>query len=109
MKQIILILFLLAGINSVLNAQELKEIEGKYFLNGQLYSGEWSTFFENGSLKMHARFKNGLKNGKTKIFFEDGQLNEIRSYKKNEMHGKWIMYNNHNVKISIAKNKIHIK
>ena len=105
MKQSVLLFLILFGANSLVKGQELVEKEGVYFLQGEFFSGKWTTNFDNGGIKMEAHFKNGLKNGKTKIWYEDGQINEIRSYKKNEMHGKWLMYNNHNIKISVARYK----
>ncbi|HKI88620.1 MAG TPA: hypothetical protein VKA38_06285, partial [Draconibacterium sp.] len=102
MKRTFLIFFLLASVNYFAGAQQLVEKEGKYLLNGEPYSGTWVTYFDSGNVKMEAKFKDGLKNGKTYIYFDNGQLNEIRSYKNNKMDGKWVMYNDHNIKISIA-------
>ena len=64
------------------------------------------TYYDNGSVKMEAKFRNGLKDGKRlKFISKMARLNEIRSYKKNEMDGKWVMYNSHNIKISVAHYK----
>jgi len=84
-----MILFLIFG----LNAQDIKEIDGLYYENNELYSGSYCTLHDNGQVKMEMKVKEGKKHGKVKIYFENGRLNEIRSYKNNRMHGKWEMYN----------------
>jgi hypothetical protein len=109
MKQIFLIFLFITSLQGVIKAQELVEKGDAYFLNGELYNGKWTTYYENGSVKMITEIKKGFKDGQTKIWFEDGQLNEIRSYKQNKMHGKWVMYNNHNIKISVARYKNGLK
>lgn len=103
MKQIFLIATIITLFISGLNAQEIEETNGLYFKNNELYTGKYSTYFENGQLKMNMKIVEGKKEGKIRIYFENGQLHEIRSYKNNQMHGKWTMYNEQNIKVSVAR------
>ncbi len=96
----ICILFLNAA-----NAQEITEVDGIYYKNGQLYTGEYTSRYDNGMVKMTAKIYEGKKEGAVQIFFENGQLNEIRSYKNNLMDGTWEMYNIYKVKVSVANYK----
>jgi antitoxin component YwqK of YwqJK toxin-antitoxin module len=109
MKKIIWVTALFSLLFATAKAQDIKEIDGLYYKNGKLYSGEYVTRFDNGQLKMTMKIAEGKKEGKIKIYFENGLLHEIRSYKNNQMHNKWVMYNDHNIKISVARYKNGVK
>ncbi len=103
MRQVILIVLML-GIGTLeIAAQEIKEIDGLFYREGQLYSGPYVTHYPNGTIKMEMNLKKGKKNGNVRLYFENGALNEIRSFRMNEMHGKWEMYNAERVLISEAR------
>ncbi|MBL7971596.1 MAG: hypothetical protein JNL03_08755, partial [Prolixibacteraceae bacterium] len=75
-------------------AQNIKEVDGIYLSpDSKPYSGKYSSQFGNGNIKMEMYLKKGLKDGQVRIYFPDGQLNEIRAYRKNLMHGTWIVFN----------------
>jgi antitoxin component YwqK of YwqJK toxin-antitoxin module len=100
----IFILFLNAA-----KAQEIKEVDGIYYQNGQLYTGEYTSRYENGIVKMTAKISEGKKEGIVQVYFDNGQLNEIRSYKNNLMDGTWEMYNIYKIKVSVANYKNGLK
>jgi len=89
--------------------QDISEKEGVYYQNGKPYSGVLNEYYPNGKVKTELNLKNGLKVGRVKIFSEKGQLAEIRSFKKNEMHGTWVVYNEKGMKTSIANYKNGLK
>jgi antitoxin component YwqK of YwqJK toxin-antitoxin module len=109
MKRLSLIFVLVSLLLNVAKAQEIKEIDGIYYQNGQLYTGEYTSRYDNGMVKMTAKISEGKKEGIVQIFFENGQLNEIRSYKNNQMDGTWEMYNIYKVKVSVANYKNGLK
>lgn len=109
MRRISLIIAFISLLLNVSKAQEIKEIEGIYYQNGQLYTGEYTSRYDNGMVKMTAKIVEGKKEGIVQVFFENGQLNEIRSYKNNQMDGTWEMYNIYKVKVSVANYKNGVK
>jgi antitoxin component YwqK of YwqJK toxin-antitoxin module len=109
MKKLLVIAgFFILFLNAA-NAQEIKEVEGVYYKDGKLYTGEFTSRHENGMVKMTAKISEGKKEGVVQIFFDNGQLNEIRSYKNNLMNGTWEMYNIYKVKVSVANYKNGLK
>ena len=109
MRQVILIVLMLGFGTADMAAQEIKEIDGLFYRDGQLYSGPYVTHYPNGTIKMEMNLKKGKKNGNVRLYFENGTLNEIRSFRMNEMHGKWEMYNADLVLISEARYKKGMK
>lgn len=109
MKKIILILGICVLFLNASRAQEIKEVDGLYYQNDELYTGEYTSRYDNGKVKMTAKISEGKKEGIVQIFFENGQLNEIRSYKNNLMDGTWEMYNIYKVKVSVANYKNGLK
>lgn len=109
MKKLSLIIVLFSLLLNVAKAQEITETDGLYYKNGLLYTGEYTSRFDNGMVKMTAKISEGKKEGIVQIFFENGQLNEIRSYKNNLMDGTWEMYNIYKVKVSVANYKDGLK
>ncbi len=109
MKKILLIIGITTLFLTGINAQEIKEVDGIYYQNGQLYTGEYTSRYDNGMVKMTAKISEGKKEGIVQIYFENGQLNEIRSYKNNLMNGTWEIYNIYKVKVSLANYKDGLK
>jgi len=109
MKKLILIAGICILFLNVAMAQEIKEIDGIFYQNGQLYTGEYISRYDNGKVKMTAKISEGKKEGIVQIYFENGQLNEIRSYKNNLMDGTWEIYNIYKVKVSVANYKDGLK
>lgn len=109
MKKIILITGIFILFLNAARAQEINEVDGIYYKNGQLYTGEFTSRYDNGMVKMTAKISEGKKEGIVQIFFENGQLNEIRSYKNNLMDGTWEIYNIYKVKVSVANYKDGLK
>lgn len=109
MNRKLLILGIVILIVNGLQAQEIKEMEGRYYKNNEAFTGKYTTLYESGNMKMEASVKNGNKHGKVTTWFENGTLNEIRSYRKNQMHGKWEKYNNKGILISVARYKNGVK
>jgi len=109
MKKIILITGICILFLNAATAQEINEVDGIYYKNSQLYTGEFTSRYDNGMVKMTAKISEGKKEGIVQIFFENGQLNEIRSYKNNLMDGTWEIYNIYKVKVSVANYKDGLK
>lgn len=102
MKTFIIIIFL--TLTSVIGYSSNGKIEKNsdklmytsYYDNGMLkeigqYSttkkriGEWTSFWDNGSVRVEASFKKGKKDGEWKYYTPDGKLMCIAFYKKNKI------------------------
>ena len=69
-------------VTSILINAQIVEKNGKYYdLNDNLYTGEYTEFYDNGNLKMMMNLENGLIIGEVSIYYENGNLNEQREYK----------------------------
>ncbi|WP_241687974.1 toxin-antitoxin system YwqK family antitoxin [Ancylomarina salipaludis] len=94
-------------------SQSIKEIEGLYYsVEGDLYTGTYTEFYENGNKRIEMNLTEGKRDGKITLFFQDEQIQEVRSYVKGLMDGTWVTWNNQSVKIAEArykKNKKHGK
>jgi len=70
--------------------------------DGFPYTGEYSEFYDNGSLKLKATFVDGYADGKYFTYYADGTLKEARSYKNGVFHGTWISYDQNGDVLSSA-------
>ena len=102
-KYLLLIISYLFSIT--INAQEIKESGGVYYSGLQPFTGVYTTYFENGNVKMAFSLKDGLKNGDTKFYYETGLLKEVCSYRNNLMDGIWTTYNATGVRVAVARYK----
>ena len=100
MKHWIPVIFLLT-LSGMLSAQQITVNSNGLYLdeNNNLYTGIYKEYYPKGNIKTEMSLRNGLKDGITTIYFENGKKNEIRSYKKGEMHGTWITWNELGVKL----------
>lgn len=60
--------------------------------NGTPFTGVATEHFANGSLKLHAAYRDGKQHGIEKVWYENGQLSSIRFYengKKIGTHKAW--------------------
>jgi hypothetical protein len=55
--------FLLIAIVS--GAQEIKEVDGKYFEGEKIYTGVYKEYFENENIRIEVNILDGLKDGLT--------------------------------------------
>jgi len=83
-------------------SQDIKEIDGVYYKGNTPFTGSFTSSFDNGKPRIDMNLVNGLKEGVVKVYFENGELNEIRAYKKNEMDGTWLTFNESKVKVAEA-------
>ncbi len=83
-------------------AQSIKEVDGVYYRGSTPYTGFYTSVYSNGNTRLEMNLIDGEKDGEVLVYFENGELNEIRSYKRNIMHGSWITYNEHKQKIGLA-------
>ena len=56
------------------NAQKLEEKDGIYYQDSELYSGKYTTYHDNGKIKMESYFLEGKKHGKCKLFLKQVRL-----------------------------------
>ncbi len=94
-------------------SQVIEEVEGLYYTkNGDLYTGTYTEFYDNGVKRIEMNIEEGKRHGKITLYFENEQVKEVRSYFSGLMHGTWMTWNNQSVKIAEAnykKNKKHGK
>lgn len=83
-------------------SQDIKEVDGVYYVVSKPYSGDFKSYYPDGKIKIEMTLIDGMKDGVVKVYFENGELNEIRSFKKNIMHGDWITYNENKIKVAEA-------
>ncbi|MBI9058549.1 MAG: hypothetical protein JEZ01_12365 [Labilibaculum sp.] len=96
-----------------------------YDSKGQLLSGEWKEYYDNGNLKLSGTFNTYKKNGEWRYYYENSQLKKTgnfnddkkieewqyyyeNGYKKmigaflnNERNGKWLRYGKRNGKLQV--------
>lgn len=110
-----LFLALLISLTSLVSFAQttVVEREGKYYdSNGNLYSGRYTSYYDNGNTKVDAIITNGLPNGEMKLFYPTGKIQEIRTYSLGEKDGRWEKWNEKGIKVSEAnfiKGKKHGK
>lgn len=65
-------------------------VEGRYQRGRQ--HGEWTYWFENGTVNRKATYKNGQPDGTWEVRREDGTLAAKRSFVDGQRHGEWITF-----------------
>ena len=55
------------------------------FKDGELFSGVYFEYYENGLDKYECSYRDGLKHGSEWMYDEYGMITEVRTYKKGEM------------------------
>ncbi len=92
MKNLILTLAVILSAFAV-SAQEVALVDGKFYNDGQLYSGSFSEYDQHGNvLVTHEKITNGLEDGAVTYYRNDGNVKEIRSYKDGLKDGTWITW-----------------
>ena len=91
-------------VGSIAVSQTITKNDQGIYINtmGELYTGIYKAYYENGNIKLESNLKDGLKNGISKTYFEDGTLHEVHSYKNDLMDGLWITYNKEQIKTAEA-------
>src|SRR6056297_2916344 len=106
MKNKILYILYLLLLSSNLFAQDIEQKGNKYYTSeGELYTGIYKEYFENGNLKLEASIKEGVYDGITILYFKSGNRKEQRAYREGKMDGTWINWNPNEVKIGLANYK----
>src|SRR5690242_20740539 len=95
-----LFLFLALCFAGVVSASESGEVKLFYDANGQLYSGKYITYHENGQVNSDFTISNGMIVGMAKFFYESGEVQETGNYVNGLKDGAWIRYSKTGVKIS---------
>ena len=97
MKKIIL-LAIIFSVGFVVKSQ-IVEKDGKYFdESGNLYSGEYEEFYDNGNLNEKREYKNGIFHGTWITWNKEGTKTAIAGYKDGKKHGEWIIWDDNGVK-----------
>ncbi|MBK9291692.1 MAG: toxin-antitoxin system YwqK family antitoxin [Bacteroidetes bacterium] len=76
-----------------LPAQELVRGADGFYLNGQLYTGEYITRHANGQTESVRNFVMGLEDGVSRYYNEAGMLIELRAWSNGKKHGTWVTFN----------------
>ena len=82
--------------------QQVVFVEGKYYKNGMLYTGETKEYYPDSTLKLIRTIRNGKENGTTSYYFSNGQIMEQREYRDGEKNGEWLNWNEKGIKIARA-------
>lgn len=59
-----------------------KKIEEGYVIDGK-YHGKWTSYYTDGTIRVIARFKNGIKHGTWSFYNENGELTHEVVYENN--------------------------
>ena len=62
--------------------------------NGEPFSGEVRSYYNNGVIKSSIEYKNGLKDGATHYFYDNGKEKRQEVYTKGVIHGMLTEYYN---------------
>lgn len=90
MKALILSVGLFLG--SLVNSQNITFQDGLYYQDGNLYSGKYTLFFDNGAAKQDLNIKDGKLNGEIIAYHENGTKKEVGQYENNLKFGLWSRY-----------------
>lgn len=60
---------------------------------GGVEHGEWKVYYPDGTLQSEGAFENGLEEGEWKFYNERAQLIKVGGYKLGLVHGLWEVYN----------------
>lgn len=74
------------------NNKSLEKLKGKYYLNGDLFSGFVFELVQNGDTSFVLSIKDGFKNGQAKYFWPNGNLKRWANFKEGNYHGEVIEY-----------------
>ncbi|HMM11502.1 MAG TPA: toxin-antitoxin system YwqK family antitoxin [Bacteroidales bacterium] len=75
------------------STQELVKGSDGFYLNGQLFTGEYVTRHANGQLESVRSFVHGLEDGVSRYYDLSGNLIELRAWSNGKKHGTWITFN----------------
>jgi antitoxin component YwqK of YwqJK toxin-antitoxin module len=82
---------------------DLEYRDGYYYKNGMLYTGTHITYFEDSTIQMEMKVRNGSLDGITRVFHPNGTQKEQRYYNEGEMDSLWINWNEKGVKLGEAR------
>ncbi len=103
LKQLLLLTALLFSYTTICAQINQDSDTGLYYdSQGNLYTGIYQEYDDDGLLLRKLQFLNGEFNGENTVFFADGSVKEIQSYKGGLMDGTWITYNHSGVKTAQA-------
>lgn len=74
-------------------SQDLVRGGDGFYLNGQLFTGEHITSYDNGQIESVRNFIKGLEDGVSKYYDAQGNLIELRAWSNGKKHGTWVTYN----------------
>jgi antitoxin component YwqK of YwqJK toxin-antitoxin module len=102
MKKLCFILALLAS-PAIFFAQEVTNKEGVFVgNNGEKYSGNLVSYFENGNKEYVYEIKNGIQHGKAEFFYSSGKLMESGMFANGLKAGKWTKWSEKGLKLAEA-------
>ncbi len=58
------------------------------YKNGELYTGVYQTYYENGNIEFEEEYLNGKAHGHHKNYFQNGNLKNDKLYENNQPNGK---------------------
>ena len=58
------------------------------YKNGELYTGVYQTYYENGNIEFEEEYLNGKAHGHHKNYFQNGNLKSDKLYENNQPNGK---------------------
>ena len=64
----------------------------KYFVNGEIYNGEFKDYYDNGTLKTLGYFRDGKRTGEWQNFYSNGKINNRVRYLDDQLQGIRLEY-----------------
>ncbi|MFQ3578751.1 MAG: hypothetical protein SNJ71_01245 [Bacteroidales bacterium] len=90
MKTIVgLLMMIMFSVSFAQISKERKQVETV----GPPLNGEFTSYYDNGAVKVQATFINGVVNGEYKTYYPNGQIKELRNYENGKSNGMWYLYN----------------
>lgn len=96
-------LLILFSLPIVLFSQEVKNREGVFVGNdGEKYTGNLVSYFENGNKAYVYEIKNGIQHGAAEFYYSSGTIMEKGVFKNGLKHGNWIKWSAQGQKLAEA-------
>jgi antitoxin component YwqK of YwqJK toxin-antitoxin module len=87
------LLFAFIIANNPSQSQELIRGSDGFYLNGQLFTGEYKSTYANGQTESIRNFVRGLEDGVSRYYDQSGNLLELRAWSNGKKHGTWVTFN----------------
>lgn len=91
-KYIVVVICMFVFFISCKNNVALTEKNGKYYLDGKIFTGVAVEYYKNGNKAYEGEIVDGLREGKWDWYYEDGKARLEENYTKGKLAGKKVAW-----------------